>query len=296
MVLHAKQTIPPPDSVRQREILDSIRQYALNYTQNLPNFVCAQVTRRWVQPAQGPGSDIFHSIPEIMAKVSYNEGQEKYQVYSVGGRYTEGNMNSVAGGGAVSSGEFGSLLREIFEPKSEAEFHWDHWGKLRGRRMAVFHYNIDSAHSDWSIQYSTDPHDEQRIITAYQGLVYADENTGEVTRVQFEAVNIPKSFPVTATTEILDYDLVDINGQKYMCPFLARLFMTSADGRTKNEIEFRDYRRFGTESDIKFGDVVAPPPPSAERTEEQPAVKDLPRPTSSSDPFSLPTVPGPPPK
>src|SRR5947209_2368904 len=38
-----RSTIPPPDSVRQREILDQITQYALTYTQNLPNFMCLQV-------------------------------------------------------------------------------------------------------------------------------------------------------------------------------------------------------------------------------------------------------------
>jgi hypothetical protein len=139
-------------------------------------------------------------------------------VYSVNGQLM--NDTSMEGvpmhGGAISTGEFGSLMREIFEPHSQAEFGWDHWATLRGRRMAVFNYFIDSGHSSWSISYSAGPGDEQRIITAYKGLVYADENTGEIDRIKFEAVDIPKSFPVNEATEILDYDAVDISGQQYV--------------------------------------------------------------------------------
>ncbi len=301
--------IPPPDAVRQQQMLDEIKQYALSYTQNLPNFVCVEVVRRFVDPKT---MDHYRSLGNILAKVSYNQGQENYQVYSVNGRYTNASFDQVAtSGGAVSSGEFGSLMSQIFEPKSEAEFGWDHWATLRGRRMAVFNYFINSGHSNYSIAYSSGPGDEQRIITAYKGLIYADENTGEVARIKFVAVDIPQSFPVREATEILDYDLVDINGQQYICPLAAKLYMTAHHDRTKNELEFRDYRKFGTNSVITYDTnplAPAPEPLPASKTEEQPA-SDAPsapqktrqaaggqtaKPTSST-PWGLPSAPPPPP-
>src|SRR5438270_2572177 len=112
-------------------------------------------------------------------------------------------MGGVAGGGARSTGEFAGMMRSIFEPKSEAEFSWDHWATLRGRRMAVFNYFIDSGHSNYSIEYGSGA-GEQRIITAYKGLIYADESTGEIARIKFVAVDIPRSFPISEVTEILD--------------------------------------------------------------------------------------------
>jgi hypothetical protein len=260
--------IPAPDSVRQQQILGLMKEYALNYTQNLPNFICVQVTRRYIDPNK---SDHFRSIGTVLAKVSYNEGRENYKVYSVNGQFQDTDMQHIqAGGGAISSGEFGSLMREIFEPESEAEFGWDHWATLRGRRMAVFNYFIDSGHSKYSIDYTAGPNDEQRIITAYKGLIYADPDTGEIDRIKFVAVNIPKSFPVSETTEILDYDLVDISGQKFVCPMLARLYMTAGREKSRNEIEFRDYRKFGTETTIQYG-AEAPPPLPESQTQEQPA-------------------------
>jgi hypothetical protein len=297
--------IPPPDSIQQQKILGLMRQYAMSYTQNLPNFICVQVTRQYVDPN---ASDHYRSIGNILAKVSYNEGREKYNVYSVNGQLMETNMEGVPmRGGAISTGEFGSLMREIFEPHSEAEFGWDHWAKLRGRRMAVFNYFIDSGHSSWSITYSAAPGDQQRIITAYKGLVYADENTGEISRIKFVAVDIPRSFPVTEATEILDYDAVDIGGQQYVCPLVARLFMRADHQSSKNEIEFRDYRKFGTESNIKYDvDPNALSPLPASKTEEQPASPtsskppapkaSSPKSDSGSNPWTLPTPPPPPPQ
>ncbi len=262
--------IPPPNSVKQQQILALMKDYALNYTDNLPNFICVQVTRRYIDPNAG---DHYRSIGTVLAKVSYNEGRENYRVYSVNGQYQqqETDMEHIKpGGGAISSGEFGSLMREIFEPDSEAEFGWDHWATLRGRRMAVFNYFIDSGHSKYSIDYTAGPGDDQRIITAYKGLVYADPDTGEIDRIKFIAVNIPRSFPVSEATEILDYDLVDISGQKYVCPLLAQLYMTAGREKSRNEIEFRDYRKFGTNSVIEYG-KEAPPPLPESQTEEQPA-------------------------
>lgn len=302
--LHVNEVIPPPDSVRQQQILDAMRDYAMNYTRNLPNFLCVEVMRRYFEPSGGQGSGTYHSLGDILAKVSYNQGQEHYSVYSVAGHYQETSLEHVGGGGAVSTGEFGSMMREIFTPESQADFNWDHWAKLRGRKMAVFHYYIDSGHTQYSIAYTSGEHDEQRIYTAYEGLVYADENTGEITRIKFHAVNIPKTFPVTDALEILDYGDVEISGKTYICPLLAQLYMTTAEAKTKNEIEFRNYRKFDIGSSITFGSEV-PAPLTAEQTEEQPvngppaktaSTKSAPKPASNNDdPFSAPSLPPPPP-
>ncbi len=284
--------IPPPDSIRQQKIIDLMRQYALSYTQNLPNFICVEVIRRYIDPNAG---DHYRSLGNVLSKVSYNEGAEKYDVYSVNGHYENTDLeHAAASGGAISSGEFGSLMHEIFEPRSEAAFAWDHWGRLRGKRMAVFSYFIDSGHSAWSITYGGGPGDQKRILTAYKGLVYADENTGEIDRIQFVAIDIPKSFPVSAATEILDYDQVQISGQPYICPLAAKVYMTAGREKTKNEIEFRNYRRFGTETGITYdmkADAPVPPPLPASRTEEQPiGAETAAAPTNISTAASAPTA------
>jgi hypothetical protein len=299
VTLRPKQTIPPPDSVRQQQILDEIRQYAMTYTDNLPNFICLQVTRRFVDFNL---SDHYRLMDTVNAQLSYTEGKENYKLVSVNNRVVNMGMEQL--GGAVSVGEFGSLMKGIFDAKSEAEFGWDHWATLRGKRTAVFNYFIDSGHSSYSIEYNR----EQRIVTAYKGLVYADEYTGAIARITFVAVDIPKSFPVNEATEILDYDDVNISGQPYICPLKADLRMQAGRQKTKNAIEFRLYRKFGTESNIVY-DAQAPAPLSDTQTQEQPAsaspakptstqaaAPSKPKSTSTSDPWTLPTPPPPPPQ
>jgi hypothetical protein len=283
--------IPPPDSVRQKQILDSMTEYAMNYTKGLPNFFCVEVTRQYIDPNAG---DHYRNSGTILARVGYNDGAEHYNVYSLNGKLVDTTMDAIKAGGAVSTGEFGSLMREIFERKSQAEFNWDHWATLRGRRMAVFNYFIDSGHSAWSISYGADKNDEQRIVTAYRGLLYADPNTGEIARIKFVAVDIPRTFPVSETTETLDYDLVEISGQQFVVPLKALLLMKAGRESSKNEIEFRSYRKFEAGSTITYDlDPNAPPPLPASTTEEKPATT---APTTRENPWVLPTPPPPPPR
>lgn len=285
--------IPPPSSVRQQQILDQIRQYAMSYTQNLPNFICLQVTRQYVDP---DSSDRFRLIQTINAQLRYHEGEEEHKVISVNGKLMNIGFEetNVKAGGAISTGEFGGMMRSIFDEKSQAQFNWDHWGTLRGKRMAVFNYYIDSGHSDYRITYEN----TQQIITAFRGLVYADENTGVVSRITLNAVDIPRSFPVSEAGEILDFGDAVINGQTYNCPLKADLRMRSGRQKDKNDIEFRLYRKFGTESTIVYG-AEAPPPLADNQTEEKPSgTPPAPAATASkkADPWSLPTPPPPPPQ
>jgi len=177
--------------------------------------------------------------------------------------------------------------------------------------MAVYNYFIDSGHSQYSISYE----DTQRIITAYRGLIYADQNTGAISRITFVAVNIPSSFPVRSAEEILDFDDVQINGQPYICPLKADVRLTGAGQKTKNEIEFRNYRKYGTESTITYDTPDALP---ASETQEQPAsaaknangekqakpgstpqtqsTPQQPQQQNPSSPWSLPEAPPPPPQ
>ena len=290
--------LPPPTSVRQQEILDEVKQYALTYTQNLPNFICLQVTRRYVDPNS---SGDFHLLQTINAQLTYHGGGEDHKVISVNGKLTNVNFEEVGAkiGGATSTGEFGGMMRSIFEDRSQAQFAWERWATLRGKRMAVFNYSIESSHSDYHIRYE----DTQQIITAYKGLVYADENTGAISRITLEAVNIPRSFPLDTATERLDFGDAEINGQTYICPLAAELHLNSGRQKDRNDIEFRLYRKFGTESKILYG-AIAPDPLSDSQTQEQPggsakapaASKATQAAAPKNDPWTLPTLPPPPPQ
>jgi hypothetical protein len=144
--------------------------------------------------------------------------------------------------------------------------------------MPVFSYFIDSAHSDYSLDYDRGA---QRIFTAYKGLIFADENTGAISRITFEAVDIPATFPIRQATTILDYDEQKIGENSYLLPLSAKIQMAGPNNvHTRNQETFKLYQKFGTESSITFADVDKPLPAdkTAEQPVEDPAMKGLPPP------------------
>jgi len=97
-------------------------------------------------------------------------------------------------------------------------------------------------------------------MPAYRGKIYVDKDTKMVTRVTLEGTDIPADFPIRAAETTLDYDFQDISGHTFLLPLKATTIMSSAEYLTKNDEEFRVYRKYSAESDIKFdvGDVPAP--------------------------------------
>ncbi|MFN9893163.1 MAG: hypothetical protein ACK58M_08010, partial [Acidobacteriota bacterium] len=47
----AAPVIPPPSPEEQKRVIDEARSYAMGYSKGLPDFLCMQVTRRYVDPS-----------------------------------------------------------------------------------------------------------------------------------------------------------------------------------------------------------------------------------------------------
>jgi hypothetical protein len=252
---------PPPDSVEQAKIIDQARDYALNYTKQLPNFICVQVTRRDFDPT-GTGSNWYHS-DTITARLSYN-GVENYEVILHNNQPVTNGKDMRQFGGTTSEGEFASMLSEIFNPETHTDFSWDHWGKLRGRKTYVFAYDV---HQEFS-HYRVEADDTLSIVPAYRGLVYIDEDSKAVVKIVMSPYDMPASFPIHNISSSLDYDLETIGDQQYMLPLKSVLTSKRDRQMTKNDIEFRLYRKFGTESSIKFETPDALPEDQTKETQK----------------------------
>lgn len=264
------QAVPPPpkpvviplagpDSIEQGRIIDEVRQYALNYTKNLPNFICVQVTRRDVDQ-RGNGS--WYHVDTITSRLSYNGQKEDYQVVLVNNMPVT-NMSMEQLGGTVSAGEFGSMMKEIFELGTHARFEWDRWATLRGRRTYVFAYDVEQQYSKYHILADK----TLNIVPAYRGFVYIDRDTKMVTKITLNPYDFPAGFPITESHQALDYDFQKIGDAEFLLPLKSVLTVGRSNYATKNDIEFRLYRKFGTESTIKFD---TPEPLPEEKTTEKP--------------------------
>jgi hypothetical protein len=266
--------IPPPSSEEQAAIISDVREYALNYSKNLPDFICTQVTRRYAAPMPGTrwgGSSLsepsWQAQDVLQIRLSYFQQKEKYTVVLANNAVVNKDYEQM--GGSKSFGEFGSMLREIFEPSTEARFEWDHWGTLRGKRVMAFSYHVLQSRS----QYRLVVEDAKlSIITAYRGLVEVDPDIHMVMRVSTIAENIPADFPIRKADDVLDYDFQEISGHTFLLPLKSQVLMSGGEVLTKLDEEFRLYRKYSAEAEIKYDtDPIAPLPD--DKTKETPATQ-----------------------
>ena len=224
--------IPPPSSEEQAAIIDDIRQYSLNYTDNLPDFICTQVTRRLGAPLPGTkyggpagGDPRWQALDTLQIRLSFFQKKEQYKVVLVNNTLVNQDYEKL--GGSKSFGEFGSMLREIFEPSTEAHFEWDHWGTLRGKRVMAFRYHVPLDRSKYHLIVDNN----LSTITAYTGLVEVEPDTHAVIRVTADAENIPPDFPIKKVVDVLDYDYQDLSGHTFLLPLKAQVLMQATRQR-----------------------------------------------------------------
>jgi hypothetical protein len=215
------------------------------------------VTRRYADPA---GLEFWRLMDTLTARLSYFERKEDYKLILVNSAVVNVGYEEV--GGAIRRGDFGTMLRDVFEQKRHARFEWARWATLRGRRTYVFSYLVTEPRSDLTIAW------ERRdwVKVGYKGLVYIDKETHSVTRIVQEAIDIPPTFPVSQASTTLDYDYTEISGSRYLLPLRAVTRTRAGKLLTKNETEFRMYRKFTAETTVTFTPEALP----EEQTQEQP--------------------------
>lgn len=250
----APRRIAIPSAEEQAAILEDVRKYALSYSANLPDFICLEVEDRYGAPPVSAGTPDWRKLDELTKRLSYFEQKEDYKLVMRNNTVST-NQDVKSAGGSQSFGDFGSMMRQVFEPATAAQFEWKAWQTLRGQQVMAFDYHVMLERSRWQVMYGKD----QQIVTAYHGWVDVDPKTHVILRIALVAENIPPDFPVKSASDILDYDYQDLSGQEFLLPSKAEIQMSVGDFLTKNNKEFRTYRKYSADALIKYdGDLTAP--------------------------------------
>lgn len=242
---------PAPPLKDQERIIEEAREVALTYTKKLPDFICLQYTRRYLDRT---GTGYFQQYSTIAERLSYFEQKEDYKFISVNGDSAVTQKSRDMLGGAISSGEFGTMLREVFEPETEAEFHFERWGNWHGHICYVYNYHVTRSNSRWTIDYE---HGAQTYRPAYSGLIYIEKDAPVVIKLTLVAEGIPPTFPIQEAQSSLEYDYQEISGQQFLLPVRSEMIMRDSKSVNKNEVEFRNYRKYSAEAVIKFDTEAA---------------------------------------
>ena len=76
----------------------------------------------------------------------------------------------------TGTGVVGNLFQDVFSSSSGTEFKWERWAKLRGKIVAVYSYLRREDGRD-----------------ARAGLIYADETTGDISRIILQGTDVMSS-------------------------------------------------------------------------------------------------------
>jgi hypothetical protein len=243
---------PPPSKEDQKRIIEAVREYALGYTESLPNFICLQVTNRSENHNYKPGDTGWTPHDRFAEQLNYVDHHENYHMISVNDDSTFGKDWQKVGG-ALSRGEWASLIQAVFEPSTETFFDWSRWGNLSDKRYYVFRYQVDQPHSRETLEA-----DGQKVTPAFHGEIYVPYDANVVWRITVEP-EPPASFPMQDVKETLKYNYVVISGQQFLLPVSSEVVMREGRIGSKNDIEFRRYQKYSADTSISFGDADDPP-------------------------------------
>lgn len=239
-----------PSGTEQERLLASARQVALDYASRLPNLLCTETVRRFVNQGRG-----FAPGDTLTVEVGYYENQETCRLTEVNGSPVAMPYSDAMG--MVSRGELGANMRTIFDPASAGEFRFERWTTVGGRRAAVYSYRVDRSKAHYTITaYGGDT--LQRDQTGLRGEATIDRETYRILRLHYIADAIPPAFPVRRMDVTVDYGDAEIAGARYLLPLKAVVESQVKSRTDRNEVSFGPYRKFSSESSISFGEEERP--------------------------------------
>jgi hypothetical protein len=232
----------PKDEPLIRRAADS----ALEFTDTLPSYVCTEMITRY-QSETRPAN--FQPIDVVSTEVVYENGREDYRNVQINGKPSKKKIEET--GGAWSTGEFGTVLINLFNPATAANFHYRRDSRAGTIMAKMYDFEVDREHSHWDIHAVS-----QKYSPAYSGTIWIDPQTARVLRIEMEAKGMPGEFPLDHVESATDYAYVRLGDAKqYILPVHSEILSCQRGTNycSRNVIDFRNYHKYTGESTITFG-------------------------------------------
>ncbi len=220
------------------DALRNVCEYAVTVPERMPDFTCQQETSRALSGA-------LDEADTITGVVTYEDGKESYRDLKQNGRPLDSTASLP---GAWSAGQFGNHLQSIFDGRNKVEFQFVGENKVEGHEAWEFTYRI--AHQDvplWRLEVPG-----QMVAPPYYGKLWIDQQTGVILRLQVEATELPRNFPIHNAKLEIDYENVPLgDGTRFVLPVKSVLNSTESNGVGARNIQrFQDCQKFRVTSRI----------------------------------------------
>jgi VWFA-related protein len=239
--------VQPLDNQAVEALVADARQRAIGYAHSLPNFMCVEVTDRSIDPAGNGKWRRKDSMAELLRYLNNAETRTTLEMNGKASTITRAAMEDTHG--TLSQGEFGGVLKSIFQDSSKADFKWQEAAAIGSETVQVLSYHITHENSTWALQGDNN----WKEYPAFHGLVYIDAATKGVRRLTMVADNLPERFSIHSALMTVDYDYIAIGTHDYLMPIRASVSLTKGKREAVlNDMEFRNYRRYGSATKILY--------------------------------------------
>lgn len=221
-------------------LIERARYAAFQFSQKLPNFICQEYVARYAQRGEDK-----RPLDIVQADVVYENGHESYRNVRVGGRTTDKGMMEMSG--SRSTGEFASMLLDLFSSNTDAQFQAGGRTVISGSIAQVYDFRVKQENSHWHVEAES-----KNIRPAYKGSVWVDPATARVLRIEIEATDLPPDFPMDRIESAVDYAFTTIAANSSLLPVHAETLgcQRSSPDCSHNVIDFRNYHQF--KADVKI--------------------------------------------
>jgi VWFA-related protein len=243
-------------NIQYSPALEKACEFTLAMRGKLPDVICDQQTKRsWSVadsnlsfPTELPGEEKNSDV--VTAEVSYRDGHEYYDSVRVNGKLVRDAAPWMLGG-AWSSGEFASILSDIFAPSSKSELRYEKEEKLHSVATLVFAYHVlEKNNRKYFIKSGRDT-----WFPEYSGKFWLDKESLKLRRLERETVYMRKR-PITQLRTRVDYNDVSLgDGTELILPTYSEVVVClPPDGNigrcSQNVISFANWHKFGAKATI----------------------------------------------
>ncbi len=186
-----------PTAENWPRFLESVRTKVLNYTDALPNFACNQGTREY----QAIGRRGWTPRGNFEVEVSYYNKSPHYKQISHTNFFRP-------------VGEFGTVLRGLFAPATQATFKLQGLEKKQGRQTAKLGFQVPRETSSRSLSVKN----KGSVAFGYRGRCWVDLDSYLVIRLESESTDMPRDAPIAGEQLVLRYKEVMLADNLFWLP------------------------------------------------------------------------------
>lgn len=242
---------PLPDSLpalsseqtAQNELLAKSRLANNDLYADLKSFVCQEEMQRFKGDRRGLKS---RSVDRVSASLSFEDGVERY--YDI--RQNTRSLESISAlSGAWSEGEFGTLLQQTSHLLESQPVSFVDATTLAGNAAAIYRFSVAEEESPWDLEVRS-----RHYRIPFTTDVWVSAATGEVLKITRKSISIPEETRISQIDWDVTLAAVDLNGKTWRLPTAAAYSVAYAESKRRewNQISFSGYRRYGSESSLRF--------------------------------------------